>query len=60
MAINDVIDFSREVTIHVCDETRDAKRDFTCRQGKISFTTFKSDRSKYVRVYKLSNITIKY
>jgi hypothetical protein len=34
MAINDLIDFSREVTIHVCDETRDAKRDFTCRQGK--------------------------
>jgi hypothetical protein len=46
MAINDLIDFSREVTIHVCDETRDAKRDFTCRQGKISFSMFKSDRSK--------------
>ena len=24
--------FSRNVTIHVCDETRDAKKDFVCRQ----------------------------
>ena len=27
-----LLSFSREVIIHVCDETRDAKKDFRCPQ----------------------------